>query len=236
MPGRRDDGSVRPLVAAADLLIGAACPACGGPALAVCAACLERMRPVPMVVQEVQHARDVTVVAAGWFRTGLRDVVVDWKEHGRFPLTAILAHHLALSVAALAGDSDRVVLVPVPTSWRARWRRGDDLVRSLATAAAGRVGDTGCTVEVRSVLGRTRRTRDQAGLGAQDRAGNLAGAFVLRGARVPGVRVVVVDDVVTTGATIAEAVRALRSAGWPVAGAATVAATPPPGHHAFSPE
>lgn len=190
------------------------------------------MRPTPVVVEEVQHADDVAVVAAGWYRTGLRHVVVDWKEHGRFPLTAVLSHHLALAIASLVGESSQVELVPVPTSWQARWRRGDDLVRSLTIAAAQRLQTTGCTVAVRPVLGRTRRTADQAGLGAHDRAGNLFGAFVLRGGSVPpprGTSLVVVDDVVTTGATIAEAVRALRAGGWDVDGAATVAATPPPG-------
>lgn len=225
---------MRPLVAAADLLIGAACPACGAPSLAVCGACLERIRPVPVVVEEAQHADDVAVVSAGWYRTGLRRVVIDWKEHGRFPLTAVLSHHLALSVASLVGESSHVELVPVPTSWQARWRRGDDLVRSLTTAAGQRLQAIGCTATVRPVLGRTRRTADQADLGAHARAGNLAGAFVLREGHGPppcGVPVVVVDDVVTTGATIAEAVRALHAGGWKVDGAATVAATPPPGRH-----
>lgn len=198
----------------------------------MCGACLERVRPLPVVVEETQHCDDLAVVSAGWYRTGLRRVVIDWKDHGRFPLTAVLSHHLALSVASLVGESHQVELVPVPTSWQARWRRGDDLVRSLAIAAGRRLQAIGCTATVRPVLGRTRRTADQADLGAHDRAGNLAGAFVLRDGHAPplgGVPVVVVDDVVTTGATIAEAVRALRAGGWDVDGAATVAATPPPG-------
>ena len=190
------------------------------------------MRPIPVVVEDAQHVHDVPVVAAGWYRTALRDVVVDWKERGRFPLTAVLSHHLALSVAALAGDSGHVDLVPVPTSWSARWRRGDDLVRSLTDAAAQRLQASGCSATVRTVLTHARRTADQSGLGAQDRAGNLAGAFVLRrdaASPAAGSPVVVVDDVVTTGATIAEATRALHVGGWQVTGAATVAATPPPG-------
>ncbi len=193
---------------------------------------------MPVVVDDVQHAHDVTVVAAGWYRTALRDVVVDWKERGRFPLTSVLSHHLALSVAALVGERGRVDLVPVPTSWPARWRRGDDLVRSLASATAQRLQATGCIATVRPVLTHTRRTADQSGLGAQDRAGNLAGALALRSrvaAPARDVPIVVVDDIVTTGATIAEATRALHAGGWPVVGAATVAATPPPGRRPSAP-
>ena len=84
---------------------------------------------MPVVVDDVQHAHDVTVVAAGWYRTALRDVVVDWKERGRFPLTSVLSHHLALSVAALVGERGRVDLVPVPP----RGRRGG----AAATTSCG---------------------------------------------------------------------------------------------------
>jgi predicted amidophosphoribosyltransferase len=81
-----------------------------------------------------------------------------------------------------------------------------------------------------------RATRDSAGLGIEARHANLAGAMAA--ARPPGgpnpPAAVVVDDVITTGATLVEAVRALRRSGWPVAGAAVIAATPlrfaPPWH------
>ncbi|MEP6797352.1 MAG: phosphoribosyltransferase family protein, partial [Lapillicoccus sp.] len=69
---------------------------------------------------------------------------------------------------------------------------------------------------------------DQAGLGQEARARNLAGAYAVRSARTPGLvgrRVVLVDDVMTTGATLVEAARALRAAGAVVEAAVTLAAT-----------
>jgi predicted amidophosphoribosyltransferase len=76
------------------------------------------------------------------------------------------------------------------------------------------------------VLVLTRTPHDSAGLGVDDRSRNLDHAMRAAARPVPGWAAIVVDDVVTTGATLREAVRALSAAGWPVAGAAVVAATP----------
>lgn len=217
---------VRNLVAAADLLVGAACPGCGRPALAVCATCARAIRPDPCTVTTAGAAHHLPITAAGHHNGVLRRVVLDWKERGRFPLTEVLAHHLAAAVVA-AVDHDEIGLVPVPTSWVAQWRRGDDLVLSLARATAVRLDAVGHRATVHPVLSRTRRTLDQAGLGAEDRARNLHGAFALDRCRLPShAPLVIVDDIVTTGSTLAEAARALAVRGWGVHGAATVAATP----------
>jgi predicted amidophosphoribosyltransferase len=71
-----------------------------------------------------------------------------------------------------------------------------------------------------------RAVLDSAGLGAAERVANLDGAMVAGPPRVPATPVLVVDDIVTSGATIGETVRALRASGWLVTGAAVVAATP----------
>jgi len=217
---------VRDLIAAADLLIGAACPGCGTPALAVCASCARTARPAPFAVATARRAQHLGVAAAGRHEGALQRIVVDWKEHGRFPLTHFLAHHLAAAVVA-GVDAEALTLVPVPTSWSARWRRGDDLVLALARSAGALLSQVGHDVAVQPVLRRARRTADQAGLGAADRARNLEGAFaVSRAQRLsPGRLIVIVDDVVTTGSTLAEAARALSEGGWNVHRAATVAAT-----------
>ena len=121
------------------------------------------------------------------------------------------------------------MLVPVPTSRRSRLARGADVVDQLAREAAGLLRDAGADVTVRQALRVARRTADQSGLGARDRARNLAGAFALRSEEgLAAGDIVVVDDIVTTGATIGEAVRALTAAGHRPRAAAVVAHRPRP--------
>ena len=210
--------------AAADLFLGAACPGCGRPSRALCATCTVAIAPRPTVVR----TNPVDVAASGEHADVLRLTIVAWKEEGRTSLLRPLAHLLGTSVVRVVGDSTApVVLVPVPTSRRSRLARGADVVDQLACAAAGLLRGAGADVAVRQALRVARRTADQSGLDARDRARNLAGAFALRSDDgLADGTVVVVDDIVTTGATIAEAVRALTAAGHRPHMAAVVAHRP----------
>ena len=210
--------------AAADLLLGAACPGCGRPAWALCATCSATVAPRPRVVR----TSPVAVAASGEHAGVLRLAIVAWKEQGRTSLLRPLAHLLAASVAEVAGGpSAPIMLVPVPTSQRSRMARGADVVDQLARESAGLLRSAGADVSVRQALRMARRTADQSGLGARERARNLAGAFVLRsGTGMAVADIVIVDDIVTTGATIGEAVRALTAAGHRPRAAAAVAHRP----------
>ena len=170
----------------------------------------------------------VDVAASGEHLDVLRLTIVAWKEEGRMSLLRPLAHLLATSVVQVVGASPApVVLVPVPTSRRSRLARGADVVDQLACAAAGLLRGAGADVNVRQALRVARRTVDQSGLDARDRARNLAGAFALRSDDgLADATVVVVDDIVTTGATITEAVRALSATGHRLHAAAVVAHRP----------
>ncbi len=225
------------LRAAAALVLPTRCGGCGLPGERWCAACrAETRRPAPLVA-----GGPVPRGPACWSGTVLdgavRRAVTAHKDDGRRDLRDELAGLLATAVArALAEDpglraahrgGGGVLLVPVPPSPAATRRRGDDPVGALAALACRQLRDD--RVALVRALRHTRAVADQARLGRADRAVNLAGALETRAgarSRVAGAACLVLDDVVTTGATLAEAARALRRAGAGRVAGATVAATP----------
>ncbi|HET6855498.1 MAG TPA: ComF family protein [Streptomyces sp.] len=139
------------------------------------------------------------------------------------------------SVGAVAGGAGPLLLVPVPSARRAVRARGHDPARRIALAASGELRRAGVAARVLAVLRQRRDVSDQSGLRAPERLANLAGALeVVAGGPglLEGGRVVLVDDLMTTGASLVEAARALRAAvpsdfrGFGHLSAAVVAAPP----------
>ncbi|WP_433353419.1 ComF family protein [Microtetraspora malaysiensis] len=128
----------------------------------------------------------------------------------------------------------RIALVPVPSARAASRSRGHDPVGVITSGAAKLLRRRGLPVTAAPMLRQGRRVADQAGLSSTQRAANLRDAFVVIPSRTVIARpsggradaVLLVDDIVTTGATLAEAARAVRETGAEVPLAITVAATP----------
>ena len=128
--------------------------------------------------------------------------------------------------AARPACSAPVALVPMPSRRKAVRDRGEDTTARLARTAARALREVGVPVRAVPALCHARAVEDQAGLTREQRQANLSGALRARraAAAVTAFRVVLVDDISTSGASLAEAARALREAGVPVLGAATIAA------------
>lgn len=204
-----------------DLLVGAACAGCGAPGRPWCPACRSALAAAPVSPRraEVLPAPPglPATWAAGWYDGPVRTALLAYKERGRRQLAGPLGALLAGSLGRAATHASAVT-VGIPASPAGRRDRRYDHVGLLVRAAAARGAPPAA-----GLLRWSRRTDDQAGLGAHARARNRDHALVAR--PCAGVPVVIADDIVTTGATLAEAARALQAAGAHVLGAATVAAT-----------
>ncbi|MGW1029289.1 ComF family protein [Streptomyces sp. NPDC002577] len=121
-------------------------------------------------------------------------------------------------VAGWAGGREcgPLLLVPVPSARRAVRARGHDPARRIALAAAGELRRAGIPARVLAVLRQRRPVADQSGLNSRQRLANLTGALEVAagGGRLlrAGGRIVLVDDLMTTGASLTEAARAVRAA------------------------
>jgi len=226
-----------PLVARlADLVLATECAACHRPGTRWCARCdlaLHRLElgPEPVAVRPRPLPPGMPPThAAVAYADPVRAAVSAWKDADRRDLLAVLGPVLERSVEAAvlaAGwSAGPVVVVPAPSSAGAERRRGDAPLLDLADWVARQPGRA--RVRVVPALHQTRRVADQSGLGITERRRNLAGAMAVKPTWHNVIRdrnVIVVDDVVTTGATLAEAARALRRAGaLHVVGAAVAAA------------
>lgn len=222
------------LGALADLVLPRTCAGCGLPGAVLCRRCRALLaQPRPATPRRFPDGFP-PAAAAGAYAGPVRAALIAFKERGRAELARPLGRALALATAAVvaaAPDPRRPVLVvPVPSTAAAVRTRGRDHVRELAAAAVAELRAAGVDATVARLLRRRGRVRDSAELSVAQRRANLAGSFVVdpSAPAPPYARLVLVDDVVTSGATLTEAAGELerRLPLGPVVLAAVVAATP----------
>lgn len=213
------------------LLLPVACAGCGRPRTELCTACGAALHGAParLVRPSPRPPGLPAVYAAAPYENAVRAVLLAHKERGALGLAGALGRALAGCVRAGAGrpgDAGPLLLVPVPSARSSTAARGHDPVRRIAAAAARDLRRAGLPAQVLPLLRQRRAVADQSGLGARQRRANLAGALkltagggrllrheLLRHGLLRLGRVILVDDLLTTGSTLAEAARAVGEAG-----------------------
>lgn len=192
-----------PAQAVAAALVPPRCAGCGAPGAWLCIECREAAEPV------VARIPGPATRAAGLHDGPLRSAIHRYKYREERGLAEELGALLAQVVASDLGRGVRLdALVPVPLHPARSRARGYDQVALLAGAVARRVG-----LPSRPALHRIRHARPQVELDRAARARNVDGAFVCVAGSLTGLRVALVDDVVTTGATLGGAAGAARAGG-----------------------
>ena len=243
MPGRIESGIATLVGALLDLVAPAVCVVCGsmpgrdgfcarGPGVrglrpwdeaALCRTCARELGP-PVTARLVrpggEHLPVHAAVATG---PDVAGIIHAWKYHGQRGLAWPLARTMSC-LAATGVPGGEPMLVPVPLHGRRRRRRGFNQADLLARLIAER---RGLSVGA-DVLRRRRSTGQQAKLeDAQARRCNVAGAFAAVPATPDAPPLLLVDDVVTSGATVLAAADALGAGGWRLAGVLAVATSLP---------
>jgi ComF family protein len=237
IPNRRhasvgEDRGVHPVLldacaAALAVLLPTECAACGAPDVAVCAGCRSSLTDLAKAHTIDGGGVSLTVWSTLDYSGVVRDVIVALKERNRTDVARALAPALSAALRAACaalpppppdvptGAEAGVELLTLPVSRASARARGYDPVRLLLRCVPG------APIPARP-LRLVRQPRDQAGLSAGERQANLHNAMRSR-VDLTGRRFLLVDDVLTTGASLREAQRAVVGAGGAVAGAVTVA-------------
>jgi len=215
-----------------DLVLGRSCAGCDEPGVLLCHECTQALQPCTRLrrgldVSDLVEDLRIPVVCALDYRGATRQVLYRYKDHRIRQLAISLSPALAESITFAAHhvgiEIRQTLLTPLPTRRSSIRRRGFDSTAHLLQCSARLTGAAG----MRHLLTDVRTHGAAKHVGAFEREQRAIGAFQVRKeGSLPTQPVILVDDIVTTGATVKEAVETLLLAGVQVAAVATVAGTP----------
>lgn len=230
---RRGQAVRSSITALADLLLPLCCAGCGATGTGWCTQCHSELRGLRRVERPLLGP-DPPAYVLGRYRGAARRAVLAYKESGRRDLAVPFGRCMAAAIGTMAPETDgeassaaALRLVPAPSRTSASRRRGGAHMARVGHRAVSALSEAGRPAALADCLVLSRSTRDSVGLDSAERVRNLSGRVLLRTSQLPPPcsPIVLLDDVITTGATIVSCVRALESAGVRVAAVLALTAT-----------
>jgi predicted amidophosphoribosyltransferase len=202
-----------------EIIFPSRCLGCGQLGLEICSLCRKKWHP-HIYRQWSQHLPNFPIYSAVTYSPIAGKVLLAAKENNLIIADQLiykaLGHSLTFALREIGGD----FLIPIPSRRSVARSRGRQFIAALTYQLSA---DTG--LPAYENLEHTRRVRDQSSLDAKSRFHNLDGS--MKSLNFLSGKAIVIDDLVTTGATLQEAVRALRDRGIEVAAAVTACVAEP---------
>lgn len=206
-----------------DLIYPNRCPGCHKPAVSICESCKIFWEKPPISIKLNKNSVSVlSVFSVAQYRNEVRAVLLAYKEDGEREAGKVLTEALLQARRGIINHSV-CTFVPIPSNPKSVRRRGRDFMLDLCNQVAIQSGD-----KVLSIMKVKRDVQDQSKLNERERSQNLVGAFDCTPKNLKLLvkfPIILVDDLLTTGATLREAQRALRQRGVIPIGAITAAHT-----------
>ncbi len=202
-----------------ELIFPIRCLGCNQLGISICSQCRKFWHP--RIIKTWSHSKEkFPIYSSIPYSPIAGKVLLSAKENSLYLADNLLTIALLHSLRGAQSQNLIDFLVPVPSRKSVARKRGRQFISTLSRS----VGDLE-NLPTEEILTHTRRVRDQSNLDAKDRAINLDGALI--SLRFLSGRAVLIDDLVTTGATLHEAARALRARGITVAAAVTACVAEP---------
>jgi ComF family protein len=199
------------------------CVMCGRCADVIC----DRCNPEWTLPPRFTQFADVPTASVTSYSSQVSSVILKAKEDRNKKARKLIAHTLYKSISFIANENPQqnLLLVPIPSSRHAIRQRGESFLHPILRNVIEIAGLDSKNWVWEEILIHKKRVRDQAGLNSRERSQNLRGVFTVRDGVFVTRQIIVVDDVITTGSTLKNAILALNERKMTVLGAATACAS-----------
>lgn len=208
------------------LAFDSCCIICGARESEFCIRCREDWRSSPQRIR----GESFPVTSSVTYNETAKAIVLSAKENGVKFTRSLVVSELSAAIKVLIKEPksiSEINLVPIPSSRKARARRGFDFISQVTNILAKELNENSESISffARPILSINKRVLDQSGLSELQRHENLLGAFEVAKPLNSTAPIIIIDDVITTGSTLREAVRALKERNLTVLGASTACAS-----------